>query len=272
MDTQKKQPFYSFVIFILLMILFYSPSTCDATMVWSDNFNDGNHDGWTVTGINMTVVPSVLVDGDYSVDDDLLRATGEGGGWIWNLASHASTVATGTWSFDIDSPEVEPGLTHFYVFFMSADTDFVDGIPDGYAFKVEMTLYLGFRGFELEKFTDGDSQQLAQYQTNQDVLGGYHIDITRDSSGQFNIWINGTHRMATQDQSITSSEYFRFSTPAGPAIDNIEVYDSIEFDTSTTAASTTPTSPGMDLTIPLIVVGIGVVVVVIIAVIYLKKG
>lgn len=255
---------------ILLLIAMLVPLKCSATMVWSDNFDDGNYDGWTVTGINMTAVPPVLVDGNYSAEDGLLRATGEGEGWIWNLASHPSTVATGTWSFDIDSPPTEAGLTHFYVFFMSDDTNFEDGIPDGYAFKVEMVLYQGFRGFELEKYVDGDNTQIAQYQTGQDVLGGYHIDITRDSTGLFNVWVNGTHRMSAQDDTHSTSDYFRFSTPAGPALDNIEVFDSIEFDPPTTDTTTT-TETGEEFPLVWIVIGISIPVALIIIVVIIKK-
>ncbi len=272
MNNQLKQWICGSAMLILVMMLFYSPSLCEATMVWSDDFNDGNHDSWSVTGINMTTIPAVLVDGNYSVDNGLLRATGEGSGWIWNLASHASTVATGTWSFDIDVPPVEPGLSHFYVFFMSADTNIEEGIPDGYAFKVQMTLYNEFRGFQLERNSDGINEEITQYLTDQDVLGGYHIDITRDSTGHFNVWINGTHRMAVQDQSISASTYFRFSTPAGAAIDNVEVYDSIEFDPPTTTTTTTTPVEPVTLPIELIVIGIGIIAVVVIVVLYLKKG
>ena len=278
MEIQRKHWIGGSAALTLLMMFIYSPITCEAAIVWSDDFNDGNYDGWTVTGINMTALPPVLVDGNYSVDDGLLRATGEGEGWIWNLASHPSSVATGTWSFDIDSPPTEPGLTHFYVYFMSADTEIVDGIPDGYAIKVEMILYQGFRGFQLEKYVDGSNHLLAQYQTEEDVIGGYHIDVTRTSSGEFNIWINGTHRMAAQDQAISSSGYFRFSTPAGAAIDNVEVFDSIEFTPTTTSTSTststssTPTQSGIVLPIELIVIGVVVVVIAVIVVVYLKKG
>ncbi|UCE09164.1 MAG: hypothetical protein JSW61_09290 [Candidatus Thorarchaeota archaeon] len=255
---------------ILLLSVVSMPLESSATMVWSDDFSDGNYVGWTINGINMTAVPAVLVDGNYSADDGLLRATGEGGGWIWNLASHPSTVATGTWSFDINSPPTEPGLTHFYVFFISDDSDIATGIPDGYALKTEMIPDdHGFRGFILEKFAGNEDQQIAQYHTEQDVLGGYHVDITRDSTGLFNVWINGTHRMSGQDNTHSASGYFRFSTPAGPAIDNVEVFDSIEFDPPTT--DTTPTEPGVGFPTEWLIIGVGVPVVLIVLVIIIRK-
>ncbi|MHA2373804.1 MAG: hypothetical protein ACXAEB_12355 [Candidatus Thorarchaeota archaeon] len=248
----------------LLLCTVFMPIECSATEVWSDDFNDGNYDGWTIEGINMTADPPELIDGNFSVDDGLLRATGENG---WNLASHPSTVATGTWMFDIDS--VASPTNHYFIFFMSDDIDISEGMPDGYSISIDITPYHDFTGFRIRKFTDGNVVVLGQYDTDQDVIGGYHVDITRNSTGHINVWINGTHRIAVQDDSYSTSGYFRFSAADGPAIDNIVVYNSIEFDPPTTVGPTpttspTPTEPGTTFPIEWLVIGISVPVVLII--------
>jgi len=75
--------------------------------------------------------------------------------------------------------------------------------------------------------------------------------------------------MSAQDDTHSTSDYFRFSTPAGPAIDNIEVFDSIEFDPPTTDTTTTET--GEEFPLIWIAAGISIPVVLIIIVVIIKK-
>ena len=39
----------------------YQPVLCNATVVWSDNFDDGDHEGWTIES------------GDFAVGDGMLK-------------------------------------------------------------------------------------------------------------------------------------------------------------------------------------------------------
>ncbi|NHI84120.1 MAG: hypothetical protein EAX81_07440 [Candidatus Thorarchaeota archaeon] len=55
-----------------------------AAIEWSDDFEDGNYDEWTVNR------------GGYSATDGVMRGTYSSFNW----AHHSSTTALGTWSFD----------------------------------------------------------------------------------------------------------------------------------------------------------------------------
>jgi hypothetical protein len=61
--------------------------TSDLTIVWSDDFEDGDTEGWEE--INQV--------GFISVEEDVLTFRPELGGTI----EHQSSVSTGTWSFDV---------------------------------------------------------------------------------------------------------------------------------------------------------------------------
>jgi hypothetical protein len=79
----KKISFFFFAILIISFLIIRTRS-CPATTVWSDNFDDGNYDGWTVQ------------DGNFSVAGQTLRA-----GKYHARINCSSEVAYGTWSFEV---------------------------------------------------------------------------------------------------------------------------------------------------------------------------
>jgi len=75
------------------------------TLVWSDDFEDGDYDGWTVQSGGFEVSGGVLrANLDPHVTED------------FNLITHPSAVGNGTWTFDVLLDDSE--LTS--VWFMSA--------------------------------------------------------------------------------------------------------------------------------------------------------
>jgi hypothetical protein len=264
-------------IFLILM-LGIMPSTTNAALVWEDNFDDGNYDGWSITGVNGSITHGYTeVDGNFTADYGYLEALGP----YWNHAQHPSLVANGTWSFDIDA--VNTPEKHFYVIFMSVDANITEGAPDGYSFMIATDPYTQdlFMGYALLRYGGGvvDGPPLGVYETDSGVRGIHHIDITRDLSGEFNIYIDGCLRITTTDTTYTRSEYFRFHTPAGPSIDNITVYDTVEdiesiCPTTTTPPITTTTpngTPPPSIPLEWIAIGGGAVVLVLVIVVVLKR-
>jgi len=56
----------------------------------------------------------------------------------------------------------------------------------------------------------------------------YSLIVTRDSSGEFNVWIDGTLRITATNTAVTTSVYFLVVIiDPGNYIDNIQVYDEI---------------------------------------------
>jgi hypothetical protein len=74
-----------FLMVLLCFSLFMAfPSKAD--VVWSDNFDDGNYDGWYIW------------NGTFSAMDHTLEPVP---GDNMYFISHFSTVSNGTWSFDV---------------------------------------------------------------------------------------------------------------------------------------------------------------------------
>ena len=253
-----------------------------AATSWSDNFDDGDYDGWTTTGVNSSYYIPEYIDANFTIENGMLKALGP----EWNHANHSSNVAYGTWHFDVLA--AESSERHLYVIFMSMNDALLDGAPRGYTLMIATQPYgpEEFTGFALLRYNEGivDIAPLGTYETPTGAIGGYHIDITRNLEGVFNVWINGTYRFSGQDTLHTESETFRFHTPAGSAIDNINVTDTVDLEPptptettsteSTTTSTTTEPSPvDGDITPTILLVGgaAAVVVIVVIAVVFLKR-
>ncbi|MFQ5833821.1 MAG: hypothetical protein ACE5H4_14025 [Candidatus Thorarchaeota archaeon] len=112
-----------FLVAALLLVFLVSVrvNSCDAVVLWSDDFSDGNYDGWTV------------VDGEWSAANHTLEVVGDSpvdceGCVILGTIYHESSVTSETWSFDI-----EYDLDFFDLsaipkfFFMSTDPEYWNG-------------------------------------------------------------------------------------------------------------------------------------------------
>jgi hypothetical protein len=210
-----------------IMSLEVKSVTVPSAVVWSDNFDDGNISDWNTVGVNATPSPPVFAEANFSTDDGSLRATGPG----WNNAWRDSAIAYGTWSFDVDVVDTTENL--IFVAFLST-TNFTDiwGMRD-YALHFDTgtspRIGLGWRRrTPTADATDWDLFASKQYPDG--LSGWYHIDITRNDDDRFNVYVNGSYAFGLVHDTYTESSYFHFMSPAGPAIDNIVVYDSIELD------------------------------------------
>ena len=206
-------------LIILLCASWFTTFPCEAATVWSDDFDDGDYEGWTVT------------IGSFSAEENTLEAgTGD-----LNFVYHPSSVATGTWSFDISSE------TFALVYFMCSDgaIDQVNPIsidriahPDPACFLTinwvtdSVGLYRSIR--------DGDRSddvRLAAYDSKTGFSGWQHIDVTRNSDGRICVYHEGDLIIDTVDRSITSittSQFFAFWSSEEAAIDNIVVSNTVD--------------------------------------------
>jgi hypothetical protein len=173
-----------------------------ATIVWADDFGDGNFDGWTV---NLGV---------FSASDNILRASG----FVLNAISHPSSIATGTWRIDLYFSSI-PHYSSIYMFVK----DIGQGIGNnGYWLYIttwRVTLHL-----ETEFVTD----PIANFSFPKPLHGWQHFDITRDSTGLIRTYINGTLCMETTDTNHNTANYFLVQLRDGDAIDNVEVSSTID--------------------------------------------
>jgi hypothetical protein len=183
----------------------------DEIRIWSDDFYDGNYDGWKVTHgeweiSNETLQPLDVTDLNYCV------------------ITHPSTVAYGTWSFDL---KLTP-YKNFYFAFINSNGTFA---TYGYFYELQIFPQSTSSQFRFRKVT-GD------YETTLENLFDHfaytksddwnHIDITRDQNGKFSMFLDKELLFEVTDDNITTSEAFIITShPHGGYIDNIEVSDEV---------------------------------------------
>ncbi|MFX1582063.1 MAG: hypothetical protein ACFFCJ_07555, partial [Promethearchaeota archaeon] len=222
------------VLALLVSFLAVQPLTCTAALVWTDDFDDGNFDDWTIS------------QGDFTAADNSLRATAAG----WNFAIHSSTVAYGRWIFDVEATETPSD--HFYVYLMSY-------IGSNYRFSIFTDAFPGWSvgdEFTLLKQQGTTTVPIAEFIPVGDITGWYHFEVHRNNTGYFEVYINGVLRMQVLDNDITQSSTFQFATEIGPGIDNVEIHNWIEEPTTPP-----PGSPSLPwFIIPVVVVVVLVVI------------
>ena len=277
----KKAKLSSILSFYALILLFSTTlSNCyvEATVEWEDDFNDGIPDGWTIHSGNVSVEDNMLNFHQSSVEypDD---------GWC-NIISHESSNIIGTWSFDFRFySEVDNIHTprKFEFQFIAPGTDFWD--QSCYSFGVFRSATTGIDSFYLYKWVDGarDSEKTKAF-VPVSFSGWTHIDISRNSTGHMNVYINGTLRLRTQDTDFETSSNFVIYT-AKPltddlylSVDNITVDDEPITTTTptptptdtTTETTTTDTTPPPGIPPELLAIGIGMPVILVIVLLVWK--
>jgi hypothetical protein len=203
--------------------------------VWSDDFDDGEISDWQVFNVNWSANPCYLLPSscdNFSLTGGELQAVGP----EWNFAGHNSSIAYGTWSFDIDIQMPEE-YDHFAVGFIceqfNDDWLTLGSAGDGYAlsFYPSNESYSG-RISLIRGSHDHGHIGIDQYYPAESLLGWKHIIITRDPSGQFYVYLDNSLILEANNQYYTTSERFYFLTRSNPRLDNITVSDTIDYDSA----------------------------------------
>lgn len=261
-----------FMIGLLFVFSLFPQSA--ATVVWSDDFSDGNYDGWTVTeGTWVVTGTEMYLECDHEVFD--------------NRISHPSTQIVGTWSFDhYQGTNSIIGMAGTYFFFMQNGTDPTYNY-DGYGIKIAGTHAYLVRS-EGSIFT---VQNLGLVDLGDIRWAWVHYDVTRNSTGGFNVYVNVTDGVTEAEPDISvvdttfslSQQLVVHNNIIGSRVDNVEVDDEIlitppvEEPTTTEPTETpteTPTNGGgtpLPIDPMLLLVGGGVVVVIIAVVVLMKR-
>jgi hypothetical protein len=198
------------ILIILLCISLFITFPCKAATVWSDDFNDGNYDGWTV------------MNGTFSVEDGKLKA---GPGDYNVIVCPSYSPAYGTWSFDVLTKSV--GLDMAIVFIGTYPIYYtVYPIPNQ-GFVIISSSMGG--ALLLRKFLNGSTSTSTPPGFYVSSSAWQHINITRNQDGRICIYDNGTLvRDVTDNSVIPTSKYFAFYSARGAIIDNIVVSDTVD--------------------------------------------
>ncbi len=198
------------LVCVLLWMMF--PRTCRAAPVWSDNFDDGNYDGWMVA------------NGTFTAAGHTLKPIG-GAGYI----IHPSSVETGTWSFDI-----LPGTDTAVMFICNHPVPINESIALG--------IVVGGGGhpalalIELREGSGTSNPPIYYYERS--PTAWQHVDITRDSEGRVHVYLNGTLALDEMHPGFTSqylavqfiaSDSLTISNAEG-GLDNIVVSNTIDIE------------------------------------------
>ncbi|MHA2159253.1 MAG: hypothetical protein ACXABE_10180 [Candidatus Thorarchaeota archaeon] len=242
-------------LLIGLIFVFSLLPQSTAAVVWEDNFDDGNYDDWTVSQGSWNASNGYL---EAVYGTDLLHE-------IW----HNSSQIEGTWSFDIflvyDSNDY--GSIYF---------DFIVNGTSEYSFRVSCD-----EGNPVVALIGGVTLESAGLAVGNQTWT--HFDITRNSTGGMNVYVNKTGPVAEPiltaiDTTHSISERFEIASTysvEGSRVDNIVVKDTIDIippdsttPTGTTSNGTTP--PPLDTTLPIVIAGV-VGVVIIAAVVLMRR-
>ena len=241
---------------MLVLCLSVCTTTSDAAVVWEDNFDDGNYDGWTILGYESDT-SLVMIPGNFSAAEGMLTVLDDD----MNVARRESTTSVGTWSFDMFVPDDGDGVIDFM--FMSNGSR---PYPHFASRFVSVEAWIDMSRFDVWGM-DGLSGRL--FDNWAPVLQGWHhIEVSRNSGGRILVYFNGTLRADFDNNVVSTSTYLEIwcTNATGAMIDNIVVDDEPlpNPTTPTTTPTPTPTATPLPWDLIAIVGGVGVVVIVLV--------
>ncbi|MHA2081854.1 MAG: hypothetical protein ACW99H_11985, partial [Candidatus Thorarchaeota archaeon] len=215
MKTRWIQLIAGLAMFVLCISVY--TTTSNAAVIWSEDFEIPGLDDWTTFAYENSST-QVTKEGNFSdtggvltvLDDDI------------NVARRDSTVNVGTWNFDIFVQDDGDG--YFYVEFMS-DGAVPFGVDD--STYVCIGPYMNEDKFAVWQQTGSIINSISSIYIDP-LQGWHHIEVSRDDSGWFKVFFNGTLESEFVS-TVTSSTYFEVycRNATGCAIDNINVTDEI---------------------------------------------
>lgn len=192
---------------VLLCISLFMTISSRAATTWSDDFNDGDYRGWTVDY------------GTFSAADKTLKTVP---GDDYYEAYYFSSVASGTWSFDLLVG------TETDIFFMYNPLQNQENQYEG----LEI-LWFGthIRLYSYSSFYNAGSERLGEFIFSSSISGWQHLDITRSIDGRICIYHNRNLILDVVDPAtITSSVAFVYLPLGEAAIDNIVVSNTVDIE------------------------------------------
>lgn len=198
--THKQFFLHLIYVIILMSLLIACSSSEDASIVWSDDFDDGDLDGWDVW----------YQKGLYSVDDGVL--TIKTGGDLY----HKSTVLNGTWSFDLYLDD-NSDTTHEFRF--TEGTNNFQNLEVKQAHNTQIWITT----------QRDDGEAIPSYIDLEERLAGWHhFDITRDKSGLIKVYLDGQFILEHfDDREFAAEKLVIMYCCSGPVLDNLVVRDQI---------------------------------------------
>jgi hypothetical protein len=283
---------------VLLAVLLLQPPVRDSVMAapFADNFDDLNYNGWSTLGAYFDWTSRKLYPlgaGNFSAADATLKGTGPLGNTTGEYASVAytsSSVDHGTWSFDLFVLNTTLGFSYVSLIADHYNPEIVhSGFPGPYM-NNSYEIWVYTRDLRPRINIDRPMITLEGYATSGIYPHGYgswpfldssatwtncwtHFDVTRDSTGHFNVYVNGTLRISVSEpNNPIPTGYFMFHGQSGQAIDNVSVSDHVIPPTTVTVTTTTTAFVDSPLSTLMMAVGIiELIVIVVLGVLFFRR-
>jgi hypothetical protein len=211
-----------------------------AAEVWSDNFDDEDVSDWELFTVNHTANPDSLLPANVTVEGGVLRLVGI----EWAYAGYNSSVAYGTWTFDLDIQDPVDEY-HFSVIFASEvfNDEWLTEGSLGEAYGLVFYTHDGQEDrIRLARLSHDEGHFTFNQYLIDNLEGWKHFVITRSLSGIFAVYMDGVLILDGINTYHTTSERFYICGHGGPAIDNITVYDDIIIDEAPPVWQQSPTT------------------------------
>ncbi len=196
----KKLQWIFMTILLQSFLLLSCAAPPDPSIVWSDDFEGKELDGWDTWFQN----------GRFYIDDGVLTSTRAGDVY------HASTVQYGTWRFDLYLDD-NTGTTHEF--------RFTEGTYNFQSLEIEQT-----QNTQIWITTQRDgAEPISSYlDLGQKLSGWHHFDITKVESGLIKVYLDGEYLFEHLDErSFDVEKLVIMYCCRGPVLDNLEVRDQI---------------------------------------------
>lgn len=206
----RKQFFLTIVVALMLILILGCGSTPnpDPSIVWSDDFEDGDTEGWEqMGGVN-----------EHFVSDGVVHFGSSGGGIYYR-----NSVNTGTWSFDAFLCKESQRTPE--IWFIANDLG-----NDQYAnFTINITKEPNTK-LDITHL-DGDLETkigIVPVRDSEILTGWHHVDITRDDADNVKIFVDREFIYEfTEEYPYDSEGFFYHVSCEGPAIDNVVVRNQV---------------------------------------------
>jgi hypothetical protein len=220
---------------VIFFICLFSFQLSNAEVVWSEDFDDGDYNGWSTT------------QGAFAVEEGYLRSTvdmiEEAGFELMSIAYYPSTVAFGTWSFDFMIESETKGHPDILVEFVSLTKNrwsysFANGQCIGFTIgpmsqkdpEQDRAFFEIFKNVDRHSVTWLEFLEFPIPERNE----WHHVDITRDKDGHISVFLNGELKLEATNKDYSESRYFgvwlEYSSKGQTIIDNIVVSDTVDIE------------------------------------------
>jgi hypothetical protein len=176
---------------------------CKADVVWSDDFDDGNYDGWgawnaTYSAADHTLKLVSVLDNNFAI-------------------GHLSKVTNGTWSFD----ELVGEAINVWLMY------------DGVEYGLVVVSFIDNAGTHLilDSISSKGANVTGEYILARALISSWqHIDVTRNVEGRTCVYLNGTLVIDVVDHVVRKSWFFLLDLYRESAIDNIVVSNTVDIE------------------------------------------